>query len=223
MIVANTTCPSFDLMAEEAFLTNEDVYAYYAHEIMQTFPCPTQLFLCIRDINRARRDMAGGQCGSRIVRESMQATFHIVVSFEPHMWRERHVLPDPGVRFQLAAVYKSATLLYGMMTLAAYAEVPFDASHRIAAADGIMDLVLALAQPLGHHAALAWPLMVAGASLGGAPSARQAVVDRLLLSVSQGIYANNGVFYTLECLRVFWKSGKTEWDECFSTWQAPLP
>ncbi|OAA81002.1 C6 finger domain protein [Akanthomyces lecanii RCEF 1005] len=223
MIITNTTSPSFDQMGEEAFFTNEDVYAYCADELMETFPCPTQLFLCIRDINRARRDIAGGQYSTGIVRKMMQAIFRIIASFEPQTWRERYVLPEPEVRFQLAAMYKSATMLYGMMTLAAYAGVPSDASHRIASTEGIVDLALALSQPLGDHLALAWPLMVAGASLGGAPPGKQAVVDRLLLSISQGVYASNGVFFALERLRMFWKSGKTEWDECFSTWQAAIP
>lgn len=227
MIVTNTTSPSFDQMAEEVYFTNEDIYAYYADELIETFTCPTQLFLCIRDINHLRREMAGGRCNSGAVQGAVQAVFRNIMGFEPDAWRERYELPAPKLRLQLAALYKAATMLYGMMTLAAHAGVRFDTTQRIASADAILQIVLALSHTLGQdHLALVWPLMVVGASLGGGrggSSGRRAIVDSLLLAASHGPCPSAGVFLGLECLRRFWKSGKTEWDECFTTWQATIP
>ncbi|TQV96423.1 fungal specific transcription factordomain-containing protein [Cordyceps javanica] len=227
IIVTNTTSPSSGQMAEEDYFTNEDLYAYITGDFNTAFPCPTQLFLCLRDINRLRREIAGGRrtANSPALQGAALAIIRDIASFAPEAWTERYALPERAlVRLQLALVFKSATMLYGMMTLAAHAGMPFPAHQRFATADVIVELVLSIMQVLGYdELAMVWPLMVAGASLGRAARSKQAVVDGLLLGISRGPCPSVGVYLGLECLRRFWKSGKTEWDECFTTWQATVP
>ncbi|KAJ6788162.1 hypothetical protein PWT90_09599 [Aphanocladium album] len=223
IIMTNTTSPAYDQMAVESCFTSVDIYLLQAQSFMGDFPCPIQLLLCISGINDLRRRIASGACVGQKMQTATQAMLLNIDSFQPHAWQGLPGMPEPEIYLMLAAAFKRATGLYGMMTLASHAGISFDAPQRISDAYAIVETASLAVKMIGYHIALTWPVVVAGAAAGGAPVGLQADVEDLLCKISRSIAASDGILLTHQCLRRFWASGKTEWDECFTQWQAPIP
>lgn len=224
--MTNTTSASHDQMTCESHFTPIDLYMLYSDTLVWILPCPRPLFFCIQHINQLRRRIAAGAAdagGGLPIPHAAPAIFDTIQSFQPDEWGGPPSLPAPDICATLAVLFQRAVLLYGYMTLAVHAGVPFDAAQRVAAAEAVMDAVRPAVIKLGHHYGLVWPVVVAGAALGGADTSLQSRLDGVLLSLCDHLNTSDGAFRGLQCLRKFWASGKTEWDECFSTWQATVP
>jgi hypothetical protein len=210
-------------MLGEDFFTNMDIYAYYAATCESVFPCPTHLFLCIRDINQLRRQIVAGQLKPETTKAAAETILNSISAFDPELWTERYKMPPPATFALLAQIYQSATTLYANMALVRHTQIPLTRERRLALANSLGGLVGLGAEKWGPHLALAWPLTVAGAALGAATAGEQAVVDVHMYAIGQSMDASDGILYALECLRRFWRSGKTGWEECFTEWQATIP
>ncbi|KAJ3476821.1 hypothetical protein NLG97_g9006 [Lecanicillium saksenae] len=221
-IVSISTTSCGDQILGDTFPTEEDISLYYAANIHSSFPCPTDLFYCINDINSLRRQLSSRQLQTGINFTAIDGLLAKISKFQPENWTERYEVPA-AVRVPAARVYKAATTLYAMVSLSGHMEKPFSPSERIAEADRLLRLIEGVSKIWGSHIALAWPLTVAGASLGRAGTSQQRAVDRALLAVSQSCGASAGLYLALECLRKFWASGATEWDDCFVEWQCVAP
>ncbi|KAJ3496613.1 hypothetical protein NLG97_g2530 [Lecanicillium saksenae] len=223
IVITNTTSPSHDQMAAESYFTNRDIDSYYGWILFTGMPCPTNLFISIRDINQLRRKVASSELGCAEVRSAAREILASVTEFDPDSWTERCELPPGDLARWVASMYQSATRLYCLMSLAVPAGLPFSTQHRIATAKALLGIIIQVVNRAGYVLATTWPLMVAGASLGGTPRSEHAGVDRLLGRVREADCASDGVFLGHECLRRFWASGKTGWDDCFTTWYATVP
>lgn len=224
--MTNTTSASYDLMACEEFFSSVDSHVLFPDTLLSSLPCPRPLFLCIQDINALRRRLAN-DCGNlppQYARTAAHAVFERIRGFRPETWGVGvPAMPTPDICAAVAAVFQRAVTLYGLMTLAAHVGIPFAARQRVAAVRAFMEAMRSTVVKIGHHFGLVWPVIVAGAALGGAPAELQKNINRILSIICEDVSTSDGALLGLQCLRRFWASGKTEWDECFSTWLATVP
>ncbi|KAJ6785035.1 hypothetical protein PWT90_05884 [Aphanocladium album] len=217
----NTTSPAKACLPADIYATDDYAYLVYADIFLEHFPCPTQLYRCLVDINQLRvqqQHAAAGPCDGQGIRDAVATVYASVQGFEPEAWSERPKLRSAEVRHLMAQVYQAATELYLQLSLVQYVSSPLTASQRIDKAKHTTALAERLVAICGHHVSVAWPLTVAGAALGRAPVCHQEAVDRHLLAISRMISNARGVALSLQCLRKFWASGKTGWEDCFSEW-----
>ncbi|KAJ3497666.1 hypothetical protein NLG97_g1732 [Lecanicillium saksenae] len=226
IVMTNTTSPSHDQMKAESLLSYSDIYSYYSFAILSQVPCPTVLFICILDINQLRGKIARqefGRSGSTaVIKRAADAILKHVLDFQPETWTERYELPAPDARCRIACMFKYAVMLYGTMTLAVPAGMHFSDVCRLNAARYLLRIIQEALAKIGDFLGATWPLIVAGASLAGA-EAEQAEVASLLTSLTRQPDVSDGLYFGIECLQRFWASGKTEWGDCFSSWQATVP
>lgn len=222
IFVTNTTSPAHDQITAEDYFTNDDIYTYYAADCNTMFPCPTKLFICLKDINQTRRAIVAGE-KQAAVEATTYAILNNIMEFNPDTWTERQGLPARRFAVQIGRIYQRVTGLYTLLTLAEYAQITFGPAHRVATAKSALDMIYQLHEDVGPHICLGWPLVVIGVALAGSPPADLARVDKLLDAVSHNCNASCGMYRTLECLRAFWESGKTRWEDCFTEWQATVP
>ncbi|KAJ6788224.1 hypothetical protein PWT90_04368 [Aphanocladium album] len=213
-----STSPATTDLPSEFDPSDDDIYLLYACELHECFPCPTQLYRCIVEINRLRVQDASGDYDNKLMGAATQSVLASIQNFSPEHWPERPELRTPEIRLLIAQIYKSATQLYLRLALRKHTSSPITASQRAKMAKRITDFVERLVAICGYHSSQAWPLTVAGAGLGGDASSRRFVVDRHLLAISGMHSSSRGIFITLQCLRRFWASGKTGWEDCFTEW-----
>lgn len=226
IVMTNTTSPSYDQMNAESHFSYSDIYSYYSCAVFAEVPCPTVLFICIRDINQLRGRIARQNLersgGAASVKEDADAILKHVLDFQPENWTERYKLPCANNAYAIAAMYKYAVVLYGTRTLATHAGIHFSDANRLTAARHLLHVIKEALAKVGDFLGATWPLMVAGASLAGA-AAEQEEIASLLQSLTRLPDPSNGLWLGIECLQRFWASEKTEWDDCFSAWQATVP
>ncbi len=207
------------MISGEFSFTNQDIYTCYASTVHLSFPCPTQLFLCIGDVNRLRRQIASGEYSAALIQAAAAAVFDNIAAFRPDQWLERYEMPRLAFRAALARIFQVSVALYAKLALAPYAAAP---QLRVAEARHLVRLIEA-AKDAVPPTALCWPLIVAGAGLAGeARSADRAVIDQRLYDVGSREDASDGPLDALATLRTFWASGKTSWDDCFTKPIFPL-
>ncbi|KAJ2972119.1 hypothetical protein NQ176_g7340 [Zarea fungicola] len=96
IVVTNTTSPAHDQMLGDV-LTNMDVYIHYAEISMSLFPCPTHLFLCIKDINHLRHQIsAASTIQPAAIKAAMETILSRIAAFDPLRWRECYTMPPPA-------------------------------------------------------------------------------------------------------------------------------
>lgn len=219
--VMNTTTPANDMIAGESFFSNQDVYTCYASTLHLGFPCPTHLFLCLRDINRLRQQVVTGEYSPGMIQAACHSVFETIAAFKPAQWQERYEMPKATFRTDLARIFQYAVALYARLTLAKHAGTEYEAEDRIADALRLVGMV-SNTQYLIPTMTLSWPLVVAGAALGGARLSAKGKVDWFLFEIAKRSDAQEGPLRALETLREFWVSGKTQWEECFTKWHFPI-
>ncbi|XWW94131.1 hypothetical protein V2A60_002073 [Cordyceps javanica] len=240
--VMNTTSPSTDMISGAFAFTNQEIYTCYASTLHVSFPCPTQLFLCIGDVNRLRQQIASGEHGAAAaaaglllpLRASVRAVLESIAAFDPDRWLERYEMPRVAFRAALARIYQAAVAFYAKLTLAAHAGIGYDADRRIADARHLVRLIVSAEAASVPPKAVCWPLIVAGAGLAGADadagtgtggrcySSDMAVVEQRLHEVGSRDDASDGPLQALAMLRAHWISGNTGWDDCFAVPLFPL-
>ncbi|KAJ3483934.1 hypothetical protein NLG97_g7180 [Lecanicillium saksenae] len=217
----NTTSPSTDMINGEFSFTNQDIYTCYASTLHPSFPCPTQLFLCIRDVNRLRRQIASGDYSAGLMQAAIHAVFENIAAFRPDQWLERYEMPRASFRATLARIYQVAVALYAKLTLASHASIEYKADDQVAEARHLIHLIVSAKDSMPPKP-MCWPLIVAGAALAPARYSDKAAVEERLHEVGSRSDAGDGALAALTCLRAFWVSGKTSWDDCFTKPIFPL-
>ncbi|KAJ3495289.1 hypothetical protein NLG97_g3500 [Lecanicillium saksenae] len=142
-----------------------------------------------------------------------------IQSFVPETWNERPQLRNFEVRLLLAQIYQSATEIFLRLSLSDHMNDPLSPTQRFALAERTTAVAERLQLHCGYHLSAAWPLAVAGAALGCGPIAQQVRIDGHLQATADLYSSSRGTLATLHCLRKFWSSGKTSWEDCFTEWQ----
>lgn len=136
----------------------------------------------------------------------------------------------------IAHTYKTAVLLYGIMTLPPSAFVSWFASKK-----GNHNTSLSYRRLLTAHrnellahartawtllrsqSALCWPLIVAGVALVHGPPEDQAFVASSIRTIWLHPNAYCGPIVCLDKIQALWLSGKTGWEYCFDEPVPPVP
>lgn len=217
----NTTSSSADIITGELAFTNEDVYTCYASTLHTVFPCPTQLFMCLRDINRLRYQIASGEYNPELIQAAILAVYENIADFKPDQWLERYEMPKISFRATLARIYQVSVAFFAKLTLAAHAGIEYETDHQIAEARHLIHLIVSAYDTLPPKT-ICWPLIVVGVGLSVARYPDKAVVEEKLYQLGTRSDIPNGPLIALDMLRSFWVSGKREWDDCFTRPIFPL-
>ncbi|KAJ6790413.1 hypothetical protein PWT90_07656 [Aphanocladium album] len=152
-------------------------------------------------------------------------------SFDEDGWAVQTTGYSAAHHKALAEVYRVAIWLYAILTLprpavSQWAEVDMplpSCGQAINAYDRVRTLYRSelltclrrVYHELTYPRGVYWPLIVAGvAAVDGAEEDR-AFVDDCMHSIWLNPLGGSGMFSSLEKLRRFWASGKTNWDDCF--------
>ncbi|KAJ3487003.1 hypothetical protein NLG97_g6506 [Lecanicillium saksenae] len=103
----NTTSPAKACISSATCLVDDHAYLLYTSNLLENFPCPTQLYRCIVDINWLRAQQAAGQLDG--VCDASAAIAAAIQGFNPENWNERPNLRSSEVRCLIAQLYQSAT------------------------------------------------------------------------------------------------------------------
>lgn len=195
-------------------------------------PCPTDLFLEVIHITRLRVLVAEGARLQTIVQPLADDILGRIQSFDPDNWKEAFQLPDAPIIPLMARAFKTAAMLYGILTLPAYTVLSWTAAVGIPGSYQKLVLLyrtqlLAQARAawtiLKSRSAMGWPLIVAGVALADnwLPEDREFVIA-CITEIWMHPNAYCGPRIVLGKLKVFWESGKTGWEDCFDEPISPV-
>ncbi|OAA62346.1 DUF300 domain protein [Cordyceps fumosorosea ARSEF 2679] len=239
IIHANTTSPAKQQVEGLEHFTDAELKASLSNACFA--PCPLELYPLLVHITRLRVAVAHRQQppgGARLARK-VQGIFDATWRFDPGAWAESDAWRgEVDTGRLMGRLFPVAVRLYGIQTLprsavvawadsaadvrAAYEPLPgrnaLD-SLRIRHRGEILALIRKHWDTLQYKTSLVWPLLVAGvAAADGAPEDREYIEDCLEAILAMPITACSFIT-VIDKLRAFWRSGKTEWEEC---WDEPV-
>lgn len=234
-LAANTTSPVRNRITRFDDVDDDHIRTLVGDDLFRDMPCPTDLLIQIAHINKLRV-LAANANGSRRQQASIQALsqdiFKAVASFDPGNWKESYALPEAPSIPLLASVYKTAVVMYGALSLSSSASVSWASYFSPGPACNIMharnlsDFMNQLRELWSlceYRAALCWPLVVAGVALANGPFEDQVFVSDCVQQIWLDPIAYCGPSLCLHKLRIFWHSGRTEWEDCFDEPIPPIP
>ncbi|KAF1730399.1 putative transcriptional regulatory protein [Beauveria bassiana] len=237
-IAANTTSPaSKQLCGFEAY-TDEDVLLLSALDTSPDLACPPPLLVIVKNLTQLRGRIADGRCSKISLNTELRDLFDRIGAFDYNAWAKQVDSKPEAVISTLSHIFQVAVRLFGVLSLpqsatvswavaAGYQRLPgmsmYD-SVRIAHRCELLNMLYRFRGRFKTALALAWPVTVAGVSLGGDGSAEdRAFVAEALLDMWMSRLSRCGPILCLQKLRVFWDdSSKTEWDDCFNEPVPPL-
>ncbi|KAM3511840.1 hypothetical protein MY11210_004531 [Beauveria gryllotalpidicola] len=236
-IAANTTSPaSKQLCGFEAY-TDEDVLFLSALEMSPDLACPPPLLVIVKNLTQLRGRIADGRCTKLSLDTELRDLFDKVGAFDYDAWAKKVNSKPEAVISTLSHIFQVSVRLFGVLSLphsatvswavaAGYQRLPgmsmYD-SVRIAHRCELLDMLYLFRARFRTALALAWPVTVAGVSLGGDGSAEdRTFIAESLLDMWMSRLSRCGPILCLQKLRAFWDSGKTEWDDCFDEPVPPL-
>ncbi|OAA47230.1 C6 zinc finger domain protein [Beauveria brongniartii RCEF 3172] len=243
-IAANTTSPaSKQLCGFEAY-TDEDILLLSALDTSPDLACPPPLLVIVKNLTQLRGRIADGRCTKISLNTELRDLFDRIGAFDYNAWAFKQVINSkPAGEAVISStlvshMFQVAARLFGVLSLphsatvswagaAGYQRLPgmsmYD-SVRIAHRCELLDMLYRFRGRFRTALALAWPVTVAGVSLGGdgASVEDRAFVAEALLDMWMSRLSRCGPILCLQKLRAFWDSGKTEWDDCFDEPVPPL-
>lgn len=236
-IAANSTSPSDQQIRGFEAYTDKDVKVLFSHGVNPDLPCPAPLFIVLKNLNQLRGRLADGSCPKAVLERTVRDLLDRASAFDHDRWAEAVAFEAGDLVTTLSRIFQVAVRLYGILSLPPPAIVYWAVatrhprlpgtsiydSVRIAHRRQLLDLLYPFRGTFRSVLSLAWPVTVAGVSLGNDGSAEdRAFVAESLLDMWQSPLSRVGPILCLEKLRVFWDSGKTAWDDCFDEPVPPL-
>lgn len=231
--MANTTSPAANQIRGFTDWTTAEIRTVYPTTMYSEMPCPTHLFLNIRQINQLRVQAAGRASYRDVIWPTAREVFADIERFDPENWTEPYTVPKkPGMDI-VARIFKTAVALYGMLV------IPPPASTDAPSRDGglspqcekttpasyeklkmsfrmrLLRLVCTAMETRPVKLYLAWPLAVLGVALADGQATEREMVEDYLQKISRAPQTYCGPTTSLVKLRAFWASGKTQWEQCF--------
>ncbi|OAQ96194.1 hypothetical protein LLEC1_03076 [Akanthomyces lecanii] len=236
-IAANSTSPSDQQIRGFEAYTDKDVEFLFSRDVNPDLPCPAPLFVVLKNLNQLRGRIADDNCPKALLERTVRDLFDRVSAFNHDRWAETIAFEAGDLAATMSRIFQVAVRLYGILSLphsaivywavaTRYPRLPgasiYD-SVRIAHRRELLDLLYPFRGRFRSLLSLAWPVTVAGVSLGGDGSAEDCrFIAEALLGMWKSPLSRVGPILCLEKLRVFWDSGKTVWDDCFDEPVPPL-
>lgn len=150
---------------------------------------------------------------SRKLQHKVVSVLDEILSFEPVLWAEEKWLQTRHHWLLLGKVYKCATFLYAVNTLAGHLERHPPSNVVANYRAELFTLLNEGVQSEVTRPCLVWPLAVAGFEAAFGNAAERAFVAAQLMSLFPQCGATTLVARIL--FEKFWASDKTDWDDCF--------
>lgn len=240
----NTTCPADQQIEGSDDFTDEEIKTLIAFDPVVVEPCPVAFHLARVHITRLRVAVAHNTITdpSTIILRVLDA-FNSIWEFDLERWIEEEFADkNDDAKHQvwiLALIHGLAIRLYGILTLprwavaawgisspkikSAYPAVPGCGTYeslRRRHRDALLKMLLEQWSRVESRRRLAWPFAVVGVAVANTDVATQRYVERCLFTIWKDPEVTTSSISALEKLRVFWLSGKTEWEDCYNE---PIP
>lgn len=245
----NTTSPANQQVEGFGKLTTESLKQGFDLALEPNLPCPTDFLITIVRITSLRGIVAraGGSYETEQKRlppaektsQQVMDMFNAMKVFDIHEWAKNQVAQYPDVTPALVKLFVVAIRLYGILTLPRSAILPWATSeaalyptipgldiHPSVRAWHRKELLAQLRvmwETVTYKCGLAWPLIVVGVAAAEGSAEDRAFIDECLFSIWKQPHTAAGFISSLEKLRVFWESGRTEWEDCFDEPTACYP
>ena len=202
----------------------------YSNTFFPGFPCPSCLFLSIRRITRIRvqsHTWVGKGINSNL-NAFASAIAAEVASFSPVTWKESYHIPDEPFLSLLAISFKTATQLYGILSLPPTLAIHFcqtrvddisgnrlsDARKQLRARlIHYLDQIFRLDASLKYLCT--WLVATLGAASHDASPREQERVLGYIENIRRQSGVDCGAATLVGIIPRFWESGKSAWDQCF--------
>lgn len=209
--MANTVGPPGDQILNIYRLRTEEIVFFHRARLYPGFPCPSELFERIIQVNRLRLQVHAGRPTKHL--SAALTLLQIIDAFQPSTWTEPcYQLPDIPEVPLMAGIHRLAVGLFALMSLESTGLGIMDKVER---RKSLLEL-LAEAWERGNCGdALNWPLAVVGCALAdGGSHSDKAFVCRCLEDADKSIFAVAPLVIKAK-LQQFWASGMTHWDKCW--------
>ncbi|KAM3449040.1 hypothetical protein MY3296_007238 [Beauveria thailandica] len=238
IIHANTTSPAKQQLEGLEEFTDDELRAALSNACFA--PCPAALYPLLVHITRLRVSVANNRPPRKAnLALAVQDIFDTTWRFDADAWAEsKSWQGEADIGRVMGRIFPVAIRLYGILTLpeaplvvwaassadiaTAYARLPGRSvldSLRIRHREELLLLMRRIWDMVKYKTSLVWPLLVAGvASADGTAKDREFVEGCLEAILAMPITACSFIT-VMEKLRVFWASGKTEWEDC---WDEPI-
>ncbi|KAJ6786677.1 hypothetical protein PWT90_08546 [Aphanocladium album] len=243
-VSANTTSPVADQIKGFDHFTDEELRLALDYQVCGTMGCHADLLITTINITRWRVSVANG-----VFLAPQQAKMQSMLDETWHLDMAKWAadkFPEDQVAdgLMLAPIYATAVRLYAILTLPRIAIATWASCSaqvraiypklsvrgpdtyeniRNAHAEELMRLLQQVALEYDLRTALAWPVVVAGVAAASSTAEDQIFVAKMMLSIWEHPATLCTFMMTLEKLRTFWASGKTDWNECFDEPVACIP
>ena len=156
-----------------------------------------------------------------------------IESFDPVSWAKKNEFATKEITLLIGQIYHAAVRLFATLTLpraavlATYRRQMSFQKLRASQRRAVVALVKQGLLVVEFSHSLAWPVIVAGVAAGTAyhavennhdyndALATQEFADRFYYKAWMEPISSIANFLILQKLRFYWKSRKTEWDDCF--------
>lgn len=222
--MSNTGCPVQDRMSEFDELKDEDVLRVYSNMYFRALPCPSTLFMAIRRITHLRvvAAAAAAMATSTDLCPISDALARRIFLFNPDTWTEGYRMPTGPEIPIFARTFKSATLLYGLISLPDRLSQSFHISERVGRQGSLMYYREELMKGLQEASAIpsavygmCWPAAVLGVAVHNGTAEEQAALLDILQQIKVCFVAGAGPATLLERLPEFWAEDSNGWEDCF--------
>ncbi|KGQ08224.1 hypothetical protein BBAD15_g6464 [Beauveria bassiana D1-5] len=223
--VGNACSPVHDQIDGLYSWSEEDILSIYTHTFYFCFASPSILFLAVFRITRLRILVASGQSVDEL-QTTAETIAHSVHRFPTTDWTESYALPDDPLRSLLAAIFKVAAILYGLLSLPPDLARPFAGSYwddaandpvesaRLHYRDMLLDMVWPTAKKV-QLSRLSWIFAVLGVAYLDGPEDVQQRILQSLRAILRMEDVGGGAATMLKMFPLYWASGKLGWEQCY--------
>lgn len=196
-------------------------------------PCPTDLYIVLAHTSPIRYRAAFELSRDDELQSMTRQVLKEIESFDPVSWARKNEFATKEITLLIGQIYHAAVRLFATLTLpraAVLATYPRQMSFqdlRTSQRRAVVALVKQGLLVVEYSNSLDWPMIVAGVAAGTAHHggennhdysdalATQEFVDRFYYKAWTKPISSITAFLILQKLRFYWKSRKTEWDDCF--------
>lgn len=232
-ITCNTTSPANAQVLGHHYYTDTQLRKVLDSDISSDMPCPTDLYIVLAHISLIRHRVSKKFASDKELLSLTRQLFAEIEDFDPTSWAEKNEFVSKDITVLIGQIYHAAVRLFATMTLpraAVLATYPRPASYQSIRASQRRTLVDLTRQGLlvvEFAQSLAWPVTVAGVAAGTAHDTvendddylealdTQKFADEFHYKAWMYPIATIVNFQLLQKLRAYWRSGKTEWEDCF--------
>lgn len=228
-IMFSTTTPAGMQMPTYNKFSNDEMRRILSAEHDCDLPAPLDLRMALFHINRLRYEVATGTPASSLTSQVHRQLADIDEA-DVDGWVKKHPVYGADHTLAIARVFRVAVRLFALLTLprdatsswadsaTQHVRIAGPSSYdglRLAQYKELMQRLRKLFPKLHYQPNLRWPMIVAGVAAVNESAEDKEFISSSLLTIWQQPIVTCGPMQCREALHRFWRSGKTEWEDCF--------